>query len=113
MLDLPCGLRKPLVVELPVEVGDPRRSHRGGPFARFNANGPPVGSIAEGLPPSQSPVVARAGTRSFAGWPRCLLTRGWARAATDPYTEAWRVRRSPRWRRRGNGVAVAHDDEPE
>ena len=66
-------------------------------------------------PLSQSPAVAGAGTRSFAGWPRCLLTRGRVRAATDHYTEAWRVRLrlSSRWRRRGHGVAVAHDDEPE
>ena len=46
VLDLPCGLPNPLVVELPVEVGDPAVSQRAA-FARFSANGPPVDSIAD------------------------------------------------------------------
>jgi len=35
------------------------------------------------------------------------------RAASDHYTEAWQAQRGSRSRRRGHGVLVARDDEPE
>ena len=113
MLDLPCGLPNPLVVELPVEVGDPAAVSQRARLCALQRERAAGGLDRRGPPTVTIPAVAGAGTRSFAGWPRCLLTRARGRAASDHYTEAWRARLSSRWRRRGHGVAVAHDDEPE
>ena len=101
MLDLPCGLPNPLVVELPVEVGDPAAVSQRARLCALQRERAAGGVDRRGPPTVTIHAVAGAGTRSFAGWPRCLLTRARGRAASDHYTEAWRARLSSRWRRRG------------